>query len=64
MGCKCSKFLLPQDDSVHVALKKEAKMDRQHGESTTQGYVARPAHPLVKSASTRQEEMGEVNKQQ
>jgi hypothetical protein len=48
MGCGSSKGTLTTvDDSVHVMLKHDKKVQQKHGEKP-HGYVPRAEHPLMK----------------
>ena len=51
MGCNNSKHrgLNTVDDSVHVMLKHDKKVQQQKGEQP-HGYVPRAPHPLLKPA--------------
>ena len=51
MGCNNSKHrgLNTVDDSVHVMLKHDKKVQQQKGEKP-HGYVPRAPHPLLKPA--------------
>lgn len=47
MGCGASKGTLATvDDSVHVMLSHDKKMQKKHGEKP-HGYVPRAEHPLL-----------------
>jgi hypothetical protein len=53
MGCGPSKqsALNTVDDSVHVMLKHDKKMQKKHGEKP-HGYVPRAEHPLMHQDSS------------
>ena len=53
MGCRGSKenILNTVDDSVHVMLKHDKKMQIKHGE-TPHGYIPRAEHPLLHQDSS------------
>ena len=61
MGCGSSRGGLEHvDDSVHVMLKHDKKMQKKRGEKP-HGYVPRAEHPLMKEAHDQQAAQGEAN---
>lgn len=71
MGCRNSKenMLNTVDDSVHVMLKHDKKMQVKHGEQP-HGYIPRAEHPLMhqdssnKGSATAQEPDDDPPKEQ
>lgn len=62
MGCGPSKrnALNTVDDSVHVMLKHDRKMQKKHGEKP-HGYVPRAQHPLMHQDSSNKGAEGPPN---
>jgi hypothetical protein len=63
MGCGSSKgnAFNTVDDSVHVMLKHDKKMQKKHGEKP-HGYVPRAEHPLLHQDSSNKGAEGSSNK--
>lgn len=64
MGCASSKGTLQTvDDSVHVMLKHDKKVQQKKGE-TPHGYVPRAEHPMLKEKSkpivAGEDEIGDI----
>ena len=63
MGCGSSKAdgrLQTVDDSVHVMLAHDRKVQKMKGEKP-HGYVPRAEHPLLKAKATGTAGQGDVN---